>query len=129
MSSGQRGFTLVELMCALLILSIIITTSLAVFVERTNRSKQASEMILAYQVLANEAEIVRRVDYADLDSLPDDFATDTLLIRPLLPFETSIDVAVLRPSVKTVKLTIKWRADQVASITLLRTDTGGSNLW
>ena len=127
--SRQRGFSLAELLFALLILSVVITTSLVVFVERVNRSKQASEMILAYQVLANEAEVVRRVDYTALDDLTDDFRTETQLLQPLLPFETTIDVSLLRPGVKIVKLAIRWRADQEATLTLLRSDTGGTNLW
>lgn len=125
----QRGFSLAELLFALLILSLVIMTSLAVFLERTNRSQQASELILAYQVLANEAEVVRRINYGSLDDLPDDFATDTQLIRPLLPYETTVDVSLLRPGVKVVKLSIRWRADQQATLTLLRADTGGTNLW
>lgn len=126
---SQRGFSLVELLFALLILSIVITTSLAVFVERTSRGQQASEMILAYQVLANEAEVIRRVNYENLDGLPDDFSTDTLLIRPLAPYETAIDVSLVRPGLKRVQLTIRWRAQQIATLTLLRSDTGGTNLW
>lgn len=127
--SRQRGFSLVELLFALLILSIVITTSLAVFVERTNRAQQAAELILAYQVLANEAEAVRRMAYSSLDGLTDNFKTGTNLIQPLQPFQTTVDVSLARPDVKMVTLTIRWRANREASVTLLRTDTGGSNLW
>jgi prepilin-type N-terminal cleavage/methylation domain-containing protein len=124
-----RGFSLVELLFALLVLTIVITTSLAVFVERTRRSQQALEMILAYQVLSNETEVVRRVNYATLDGLTDDFTTDTTLLAPLRPFQTAVDVQLLRPGVKEVTLTIRWRADRQASLAVLRGDTGGSNLW
>lgn len=127
--SLQRGFSLVELLFALLVLSIVITTTLAMFVERTNRGQQASEMILAYQALANEAEAVRRVRYASIDALTDDFATDTTILAPLRPFETAVDISLVRPGVKRVKLTIRWRAAKEASVTLLRSDTGGTNLW
>ena len=114
---------------ALLILMVITTTSLAVFVERMNRSQQASELILAYQALANEAEVVRRIGYDSLDNLDDIFASSTEIIEPLRPFSTEVDVALVRPGVKSVKMTIRWRATREASITLLRTDTGGTNLW
>jgi hypothetical protein len=72
---------------------------------------------------------VRRVDYANLDTLQNDFQTSTLLLRPLEDWKTAVDVSLLRPGVKRVKLTINWRKDQTASVTLLRSDTGGSNLW
>ena len=125
----QRGFTLVELLFALLILSLVITTTLAVFVEKTGRSQQASELILAYQVLANESEVVRRVDYGELDNLGDAFQSGTQLILPLHPYQTTVDVALLRPGVKSVTMTIRWRANREATVTLLRADTGGTNLW
>jgi prepilin-type N-terminal cleavage/methylation domain-containing protein len=127
--SRQRGFSLVELLFALVVLTIVITTSLAIFVERTNRSRQASELILAYQVLSNETEVKRRVAYGALDTLTDDFETETTLLLPLHPFTTEVDVSLLRPGIKKVKMTIRWRADQSASVTLLRSHTGGTNLW
>ena len=127
--SRQRGFSLVELLFALVVLTIVITTSLAIFVERTNRSRQASELILAYQVLSNETEVKRRVAYGSLDTLPDDFETETTLLQPLHPFTTEVDVSLLRPGIKKVKMTIRWRADQSASVSLLRSHTGGTNLW
>ena len=125
----QRGFSLVELLFALLVLTLVITTSLGVFVERTRRSQQASELILAYQALANEAEVIRRVSYDTLDDLTHDFTTDTILLHPLHPFETTVDVVLIRPGVKRVTMTIRWRADREATLSLLRADTGGTNLW
>ena len=62
----QRGFSLVELLFGLLILTIVITTSLAMFTERTKRLRQANETILVYQALANEAELQRRDTFDDL---------------------------------------------------------------
>ena len=126
---AQRGFSLVELLFALVVLAVVITTSLAVFVERTHRSQQSSGLILAYQALSNESEIVRRVDYDALDDLDDIFESGTQIIEPLRPFSTEVDVALVRPGVKSVKMTIRWRAIREASVTLLRTDTGGTNLW
>src|SRR4051812_27847652 len=50
----QRGFSLAEVLVGVLILGIVVSTSLAVFVERKKRLQQAREVTLAYQVLANE---------------------------------------------------------------------------
>lgn len=125
----QRGFSLIELLFALVVLTIVITTSLAIFVERTNRSQRASELILAYQALANETEVIRRVSYGSLDALTDAFVTDTTILQPLAPFTTEVDVKQHRPGIKHVKMTIRWRAQSVATVTLIRTDTGGTNLW
>jgi len=125
----QKGFSLVELLFALLVLTIVITTSLAVFVERTRRLWQASELILVTQALANEAEIVRRIDFTPLDGLDDQFDTDLSILDPLRPFTTKVEVTLLRAGVKSVTMSVRWGKDRESKLALLRTDTGGTNLW
>jgi prepilin-type N-terminal cleavage/methylation domain-containing protein len=127
--SRQRGFSLVELLFALLVLTIVITTSLAVFVERTRRLRQASDMILAYQVLANEAEVQRRVPFGGLAPSAT-FSSSIALLAPLQPFTTSIDVTSSQAGVKNVTMTIQWNKGQrEAKLGLVRVDTGGGNFW
>ncbi|HSP15436.1 MAG TPA: prepilin-type N-terminal cleavage/methylation domain-containing protein [Thermoanaerobaculia bacterium] len=125
----QRGFSLVELLFALLVLTLVIMTSLAVFVERANRLKQASETIIAYQVLANEAEMQRRVPFDEL--VPGTtFSSETAILAPLQPYATQIDVNSSKAGVKDVTMTITWRkGERVAKLALTRVDTGGGNLW
>jgi len=67
--SKERGFSLVEVLVGLLILTIVITTTIVMFTERHRRLRQANDMILAYQALSNEVEIWRRIDFAQLDGL------------------------------------------------------------
>ena len=69
MMERQRGFSLIEVLAALLVLAIVITTTMAMFVERQKRMQAANETILAYQAIANEIEYRRRVPYAELDQL------------------------------------------------------------
>ena len=126
----QRGFSLVEILVAMMILTLIITISLAAFVERNRRVQQASEIILAYQALANEAEFRRRIDYASLDTASPEFVSPVDVLEPLKPFNTIVAVKQVQPGVKSVLMTIRWREGQLsAKLVLLRTDTGGSNLW
>jgi Tfp pilus assembly protein PilV len=125
----ERGFSLVELLVAFMILMLVITTSLAAFVERNRRLQQASEIILAYQALANETEYLRRVDYDDLASGMD-FMSNTAVLAPLRPFSTIVTVTQTRPGVKNVLMTIRWRnGERQARLALVRVDTGGTNLW
>lgn len=125
----QRGFSLIELLFALMILTLVITTTLAVFVERTRRLRQANETILAYQVLSNEADLQRRVAFADL-APSNMFNTDVALIAPLAPYSTRIDVGSAQVGVKTVTMSITWSHGQhSAKLALMRVDTGGGNLW
>src|SRR2546430_1719563 len=78
--SKSRGFTLIEVLVALLILTIVITTTIAMFVERHKRLRQANETILAYQALSNEAEIWRRIGFGQLDAQAVTFQYDTAII-------------------------------------------------
>jgi prepilin-type N-terminal cleavage/methylation domain-containing protein len=125
---SKRGFSLIELLFALLILTIVIMTTLAMFAERNRRLQQAGHVILAYQALANEVEVVRRVNFADLDLLDDDFETDTTLLQPLRPFKTLVRVSAGTAGTKNVALTVRWGKTE-AQMTILRANTGGTNLW
>jgi prepilin-type N-terminal cleavage/methylation domain-containing protein len=126
----QRGFTLVEVLAAIMILGLVITTSLAVFVERTKRQREATETILAYQALANEAEVRRRMDFTSLDTAPPIFVTDTGLLIPLMPFKTHVTIDQPSTDVKNITMRIIWQnGKRVATLHLARVNTGGSNLW
>jgi prepilin-type N-terminal cleavage/methylation domain-containing protein len=126
----QRGFTLIEVLVALVILGLVITTSLAVFVERTKRQKEATETILAYQALANEVEVRRRMDFTELDTAPPTFITDTGVLIPLAPFKTHVTIDQPSTDVKNITLQVIWqKGKRVATLHLARVTTGGSNLW
>lgn len=125
-----RGFTVVEVIVALLILGLVITTTLAVFVERTRRIQQATETMLAWQALSNESEVRRRVDYGSLDTTSNVFLSDTKIIAPLKPYTTDVSVVDASQDVKNVTMTVRWRGGKrVAQLTIVRSNTGGSNLW
>ena len=127
---SQRGFSLAELLVALLVLAIVITTTLAMFVERQKKLRQATETILAYQALANETELRRRINFDDLDTAPAVFVSDTSLLQPLSPFSTIVSVKNGQTDVKHVTMTIRWgNGAHVAALGLVRVNTGGGNLW
>jgi prepilin-type N-terminal cleavage/methylation domain-containing protein len=123
----ERGFTLVEVLAALLILTFVITSSLWAFLERNKRLQQASEIVLAYQALANEAEYLRRHDFKTLEAYGDTFQSlsDTTLLVPLAPYGTAVKVEVLKPGVKNVTMTVRWHnGEREARLGLIRVDTG-----
>src|SRR2546430_10692929 len=128
--SKSRGFSLIEVLVGLLILTIVITTTIAMFVERQRRLRQANEMILAYQALSNEAEIWRRISFAQLDSQPQAFQSDMAIIAPLAPFSTSVHLDSPRTDVKNVTFTIRWaNAQRQAKLSIVRADTAGPTHW
>jgi len=127
---SDHGFSLAEVLVALLVLAIVITTTLAMFVERQKRLRQATETILAYQALANEAEFRRRIEFKDLDTASAAFISDTAVLQPLQPYATIVSVKPTSPDVKNVTMTIRWNNGQrVATLGLVRVNTGGGNLW
>lgn len=128
--SRRRGFSLLELLVGLLVLTIVILTTITMFTERQRRLREANETILAYQALANEAEIWRRIAFSQLDSQPPTFRSDTAILQPLAPFTTAVKIDTANAEVKNVTLTVRWSSGKrQARLALVRSDTGGSSLW
>jgi prepilin-type N-terminal cleavage/methylation domain-containing protein len=127
---GARGFTLVEVLVGLLILTLIVTTSLAVFYDHTRRVRQAEEVVMVWQAISNEAEILRFRPWQALQpgkSHP--FDGDLSILARLRDVTTSVEVDQEEPHVRTVSLTVEWGDGKRAEATIVRTDTGGGNLW
>ncbi len=125
----SRGFSLAEVLVALLILAIVITTTLAMFAERTRRMREANETILAYQALSNEAEYWRRESFTQIDDKTNQtFKSDMAFLSPLAPYTTVVSVDTPRVDVRNVTLTIRW-GKREAKLGIARADTGGTGLW
>lgn len=119
-----------ELLVALLILTVVITTTIYMFTQRNQHLREANETILVYQVLANEAEIWRRINFAELEGRAPNFQTDTTLLKAIDPFTAVVKIDKPRADIKQVTLTIRWRnGSKEARLALVRADTGGTNLW
>jgi prepilin-type N-terminal cleavage/methylation domain-containing protein len=128
--AGARGFTLVEVLVGLLILTLIVTTSLAVFYDHARRVRQAEEIVVVWQAISNEAEILRFRPWQALQpghSHP--FDGDLSILAHLRDVTTSVEIDQQEPHVKAVSLTVEWGEGRRAEATVVRTDTGGSNLW
>jgi prepilin-type N-terminal cleavage/methylation domain-containing protein len=123
---SQRGFTLVEVLAAFLILMFVVTTSLYAFLARNKRLQQASEIVLAYQALANEAEYRRRDRFDELEGRSPKFVSETDLLESMAPFRTAVTVELVKPGVKNVTMTIHWHNEErEARLVVLRVDPGG----
>jgi hypothetical protein len=74
------------------------------------------------------------MNYPALDTFAatpeDEFDVSASLLAVLSPYKTNIEIEVIRPEVKRVTMTIRWsKPERVASLELIRVDTGASNLW
>lgn len=124
---SERGFSLVEIMAALLILTFVITTSLYALLQRNQRLQQASEIVLAYQALANEAEFRRREPFTQAGGAADFDPTNIVLLAPLAPYSAKVKVDILKTGVKKVTMTVRWHHDQrEAKLSILRVDTNSN---
>ena len=129
---SERGFSLAELLMALLILTVVITMSLAAFIERNRRQQQAREIMLVYQALANESEYWRRIPFGELREDDRSFRSSTLptLLDSVGQYEAIVTVTPATPTRKDVLLTIRWQnRKREARLGIVRVDTGGSSLW
>jgi len=126
----SRGFSMAEVLVALAVLAIVITTTIAMFAERTKRLRQASETILAWQALSNEAEYWRRESFSQIDVASNQtFKSDLSILTPLAPYTTAVKVDSPRADIRNVTLTIRWAANREAHLAVARVNTGGSGLW
>jgi prepilin-type N-terminal cleavage/methylation domain-containing protein len=126
----SRGFSMAEVLVALAILAIVITTTIAMFAERTRKMRQASETILAWQVLSNEAEYWRRQPFDQIDVATNQtFKSDLTILTPLTPYTTAVRVDSPRADVRNITLTIRWSSTHEAHLNVARANTGGSGLW
>jgi prepilin-type N-terminal cleavage/methylation domain-containing protein len=125
---GSRGFTLIESLVALMILSLVITTSLAIFYDRHRRLRAAEETVFAWQAIANEAETLRHVEFATLRDAPA-FTTSAALLEQLDGVTSTITVEESKPGTKLVRVRVEWRGNRKAEVTVVRTSTGGGPLW
>ena len=128
----QRGFSLIEVLAALLVLALVITTTMAMFVERQKRMQNANETILAYQAISNEIEYRRRIPYKELETAPPTFVTleGTDILAPLKPYAATVVVSPEQSYTKIVTISVRWRgAQRVERVAITRVDTGGSGLW
>ena len=133
MRSRSEGFSLIEVLVALMILTVVVTTSMAAFLERNRRLRQASETMLAYQALANEAEYRRRESFAELALLekkPQQFFSDTTVLTPLDSYETIVSAKETQTGVRNVLMVIRWNnGKREAKLEIVRADTGANPLW
>lgn len=127
----SAGFTLIEVLAGLLILGLVLTTSLAVFYERERRLRHAEEMILAWQSLANEAEVRRFVPYAGLiPGTTEGFLSDPALLASLDGAMPLVRIEQIEPGLKRLSIELRWnQGSRSAALAMLRSDAGGGSFW
>lgn len=127
----ERGFSLIETLVGLLILAFVLTTSLAVFTERQKRLRQADELIVVYQALANEAEVSRVIPFSSLTPGTGSFRSDTSILGALRGATTTVTVRPGKDGTREVEMTVEWNdGSRSESLSIMRVNAGsGGSFW
>jgi prepilin-type N-terminal cleavage/methylation domain-containing protein len=127
----QRGFSLVEVLAGIVILSLVVTTSLAVMYEREQRLREAEATVLAWQAIANETELLRRIPFTQLQTRHGKpFQGDLAILKRVPDAGTRLQVTNPKPNIREIVLTVTWSGEtKKAEASMVRTNTGGENLW
>ena len=125
------GFSLVETLLGLLILTLVVTTSLGIFFDRARRLKDAGEIARVWQALGNEAEARRHQAWGTLGPASGEpFLTDAELLQPLGDAAATATITAPSSGIRSIQLTIQWRkGTKRAHVEVIRTYTGGGSLW
>lgn len=124
----SEGFTLIEVLFALAILSFVLLTTILVLLVRKDGTVSATEQLRVWQVIENEAEIRR---FTPWHLLPDGaelpFESDLEIIDGL-DATTVIRVEEKLPNLKVLTLEVVW-GERRASLDVYRAETGRGPLW
>lgn len=128
---AAAGFSLVETLLGLLILTLVVTTSLAIFFDRARRLQDAAEIARVWQALGNEAEARRHQPWGSLSLGEEEaFLTEPALLQALGDATASAVISAPSSGIRSIRLTIRWReGTRQASIEVIRSYTGGGPLW
>jgi len=112
--SRNDGFTLIEVLVTLLILTVVLTALLSCFIQGFDILTRMKQMTIATQSIQKELESIRSLPYSDILSLDDTFTNDNLTY-----LENSSGIINLEDSVGseikklTVSLTWTYRGRQL----------------
>ncbi len=112
--SRNDGFTLIEVLVTLLILTVVLTALLSCFIQGFDILTRMKQMTIATQSIQKELESIRSLPYSDILSLDDAFTNDNLTY-----LENSSGIINLEDSVGseikklTVSLTWTYRGRQL----------------
>ena len=74
----KDGFTLVEVLITILMLTVVLTALLSCFVQGFEILTRMKQMTIATQCIQNELESIRSMHYSDILSLDNAFTNDSL---------------------------------------------------
>jgi len=107
---SDRGFTLLELTCALFIVTVAGFGAIQLYSTGMDKILEMREGDVALEVLRNEIEFLRARAFNSLEST-DNFATTTPAIETLHAAVSSVTVKpATTPGLKEVTVSLRWQS-------------------
>ncbi len=113
----QSGFTLIEVMIALVILAVGILALMTLQIVSIRANAFSSEMTYASMLAQSRLEQIRNITY---DSLSPGTVTDTVSASDVTKgtaYDVEMKIEDNTPDMKTVTLTVKWKGSPAGSAT------------
>jgi general secretion pathway protein I len=109
-AAGQSGFTLIEVLVALTILSISLGVLMAVFLQGLDRARESSNEAVARvlaQSLVAQAKVAANLSFGTSAGKINGLAWRT----QILPYGTAVDRAAWQSNPAQIIATVSWRGD------------------
>ena len=110
---NRDGFTLIEVMMAVMIMSLVFVSSIAALTIGYRMLEDARMSTLASQVLQSEMENLRLKNWSQISALPasEPFTIDTTLnTTSFQKFTCTRQITDIRTDLKQITLVVQWNA-------------------
>ncbi len=108
--TANAGFTLLELTCAIFIISVAGFGAIQLYSLGMDKIVELHEGDVALEILRNEVELLRARPFDALEST-DSFSTQTEALEALHDATINVDVAATDvPGLKAIQVSLRWRS-------------------
>lgn len=103
----KKGFSLIEVMITILLLTVVLSALLSCFVQGFDILMRMKQMTAATQAIQNELELIRNMHYSDILSMDNSFTNDSFSLLDnssgIISLEDSVGAEI-----KKLTVSVTW---------------------